>query len=81
VLVIEVTWTTAHRDRQKAQLYASCGVPVYWRLDLEHRRLEVREQPTSDGIYTRVHVLGEDEEAHVPQTSTSWKVAELLPRT
>jgi Uma2 family endonuclease len=79
VLVVEVTWSTATRDRKKADLYARAGVPVYWRLDLEHRRLEVHEAPAPDGLYTRVHALGEADEVGVPTTQVSWRVADLLP--
>lgn len=80
VLVVEVTWTTARRDREKAHLYAAAGVPVYWRLDLEHRRLEVHKRPTPDGVYRHVVALGEEDDIEAPEASASWKVKDLLPR-
>ncbi len=80
LLVVEVTWSTAPRDRETAEIYARAGVPVYWRLDLEHRRLEVHHIPAPDGVYTRVAALGEADEVEVPGTSIRWKVADLLPR-
>ncbi len=79
-LVVEVTWTTAQRDKEKARLYASAAVPVYWRLDLEHRRLEVHERPAPDGVYTQVVALGEGDEVEVPGRGVIWKVADLLAR-
>lgn len=79
VLVVEVTWTTARRDRGKAEVYARAGVPVYWRLDLEHRRLEVYEEPLPDGAYIRVRLRSEADEVDLPETGLSWRVADLLP--
>jgi Uma2 family endonuclease len=79
VLVVEVTWTTAKRDRRKAEIYARAGMPVYWRLDLEHRRLEVYEVPAPDGVYMRVRLLSESDEVEVPETELRWLVADLLP--
>lgn len=79
VLVVEVSWTTARRDRGKAEVYARAGVPVYWLLDLEHRRLEVYEAPAPDGAYTHVRLLSEAEEVDLPETDVRWRVADLLP--
>lgn len=60
-------------------MYAQAGVPVYWRLDLERRELEVHDQPEADGRYARVLTLGESEEVEAPGTSVRWKVADMLP--
>ena len=80
VLLVEVTWSTAQRDRRKVEIYARAGVPVYWRLDLEHGRLEVYENPAPDaGVYTRVLLLADVDEVGVPETEERWRVADLLP--
>lgn len=80
VLLIEVTWTTTQRDRRKVEIYARGGVPVYWRLDLEQRRLEAYEGPAADaGVYTRVRLLSDGDEIEVPETDACWRVSDLLP--
>jgi len=80
VLLIEVTWTTAQRDRRKVEIYARAGVPVYWRVDLEHRRLEVYEGPATDaGVYTRVRLLSDGDEVDVPETDVRWRVSDIFP--
>jgi Uma2 family endonuclease len=79
VLVIEVTWSTQQRDRLKAGIYGRAGVPVYWRLDVENRRLETQVGPTHDGVYSLVRVHDEAAEVEVPGTSTRWRVRDLLP--
>jgi Uma2 family endonuclease len=79
VLVIEVSWSSRRRDRRKAAIYGSAGVPVYWRLDVETRRLEVNEKPASDGTYTLIRVHEESAEVEVPGTGVRWLVRDLLP--
>ena len=82
VVVIEVTWSSERMDRRKAGIYAAAGVPVYWRLDLPRRHLEVHEGPDGQGAYTMVHIL--DEQADIafpglPGPEQRVKVADLLP--
>ena len=79
VLVIEVSWSSRRRDRRKIPVYGRAGVPVYWRLDVESRRLEVHEKPASDGAYTLTRVHEETAEVEVPGTGVSWLVRDLLP--
>ena len=46
VLVVEVAYTTLAIDTtEKAELYATAGVPEYWVIDLEHRQLIVFRDP------------------------------------
>jgi len=55
-LVIEVAESSLGVDRgRKAQLYAECGVPEYWIVNLIERSVEVHQAPR-DGKYQRVHV-------------------------
>jgi Uma2 family endonuclease len=82
VLVIEVTWSSEKMDRRKAGVYAAAGVPVYWRLDLPRRRLEVHEAPDGQGTYTLLRVLDEQAEVALPGlegASQQVKVGDLLP--
>lgn len=76
---VEVSWSSADRDRRKADIYGRAGVPVYWRLDIEQRRLEVHRRPAADGTYTLVEVLDESQEVDVPGTAQTWRVLDLLP--
>lgn len=46
-LVVEVSDATLGRDRTlKQQLYATSGIPVYWIVNLNDRRLEVYTEPS-----------------------------------
>jgi Uma2 family endonuclease len=46
VLVIEVAQSSLPYDREvKSSLYARAGIPDYWVLDIENRRLEVYRDP------------------------------------
>jgi Uma2 family endonuclease len=48
LLVVEVADTSLHLDRRKAGLYAATGIPEYWILNLNSRKLEVYRTPVSD---------------------------------
>jgi Uma2 family endonuclease len=49
-LVVEVADTTLERDRRsKREVYAKTAVPVYWIVDLAHRRVETFTEPVSEG--------------------------------
>ena len=53
-LVLEIADTSLRYDRtEKASLYARAGIPEYWVLDLDSRRLEVRRDPgpESDAVF------------------------------
>ncbi len=60
-LVVEISHTTLTFDRTvKAQLYARAGIPEYWIVDLEGRRLLVHREPR-EGQYRSVLAFGGDE--------------------
>ena len=45
-LVVEVSDSTLDRDRiMKKRIYATAGIPFYWLLDLNRRKLEVYSEP------------------------------------
>jgi len=53
LLIVEVSDTTLDYDRgDKLRLYARHGIPEYWILDLQAKRLEVYREPHAKG-YTR----------------------------
>jgi Uma2 family endonuclease len=45
VLVIEVADSSLRLDRRKAAIYASCGVPEYWIVNLPESQIEVYRAP------------------------------------
>ena len=57
VLVIEVADSSLAKDRDiKAALYAECGVPEYWIVNLPEQVIEVRTEP-HDGAYRKVEII------------------------
>jgi Uma2 family endonuclease len=48
VLVIEISDSSIYLDHRKAGLYARAGVPDYWIVNVDKRRLEVFRQPVAD---------------------------------
>jgi Uma2 family endonuclease len=68
-LIVEVAMSSLERDLHiKRRLYAAAGVPEYWVLDLDRRRLVVhRNLANSD--YTDVHELGAP--AHATATAVA----------
>ena len=79
VLVVELSRSSQRRDRRRTSVYAAGGVDVYWILDLEARRLEVRTAPV-DGAYQVTRVLDEDDVVELPETQPAvrWTVRDLL---
>jgi Uma2 family endonuclease len=77
VLVVEVARTSQAFDRRKVRVYAKIGVPVYWLVDLEGRRLEVRSTPDGDD-YRVTRILREGESAALPEIAIAWEVGSLL---
>ena len=51
-LVVEVAVSSVALDRENASLYAEAGVPEYWIVLGEERRIEVYRQP-ENGVYQR----------------------------
>jgi Uma2 family endonuclease len=79
LLVVEIAQTSQRIDREKAAIYASAQVPVYWLLDVAARRLEEYTNPTSDGRYALARVLDENASVTPPGAPAAWKIAALLP--
>ncbi|MER3473230.1 MAG: hypothetical protein C4335_04200 [Armatimonadota bacterium] len=62
VLVVEVAQSSLEYDRQvKGALYARAGIPEYWLVNLEERRVEVYRDPAPDLGYRsrRIYMPGE----------------------
>jgi Uma2 family endonuclease len=59
-LIVEVAESSLAYDREtKAPLYASSGVPEYWNVDVNERRIEVHASPAG-GRYERVRFVGSE---------------------
>ena len=48
-LVVEVADSSLYDDRAMAGIYGRAGIPVYWIIDLVHRRVEVYTDPGPEG--------------------------------
>lgn len=63
LLVVEVAETSLAKDRGiKARLYAECGVPEYWVVNLVDRVIEIYREPSAGGYESR-DVVGRGEMA------------------
>jgi Uma2 family endonuclease len=61
LLIVEVAATTLAMDLStKADLYARAGIPDYWVLDVNQRRMIVHREPVA-GKYSSVAVYSENE--------------------
>ena len=69
VLILEICASSRTVDyRDKVRLYASAGVPVYWVVDVDRRRIDVFPQPEGSGreaAYARHDVYPEGSPAPV----------------
>jgi Uma2 family endonuclease len=87
VLVVEVADTSLTYDRTiKASLYAKAGIPDYWLLNLNDRRLEIRRNPVPDQSqalgfgYADIMILAETDSVEpLRAPGAAIAVADLLP--
>lgn len=83
-LVVEVSDSSLYYDMTtKAELYAKAGIPEYWILDLEQRRLLVYRDPgpvpEGTAYRTQLAFKAGDTIAPLAQPDAAIAVAELLP--
>ena len=81
-LVVDVSRTTAAKDRRLGPVYAAAGIPAFWILDVRRRRLEVYSAPV-EGAYPPPRILGETESVELVIDGVvvgRIAVADLLPR-
>jgi len=77
LVIVEVAESSLSRDTTtKRDLYARAGVPEYWVLDLEARRVVVHRAP-AEGQYTQISEINDTES--LTFESHSVPVAQLLP--
>lgn len=78
-LVIEVADTSLDFDtNEKRLLYAGAGIPEYWIVDLNGRRLLVFRDPTSSDYATRLTLGPAEAIAHLAAPTAPVLVADLL---
>ena len=81
-MVVEVTRTSAAKDRALARVYGAGGIPVYWILNVPKRRLEVYANPVN-GAYPAPRILEETESVELVIDALvvgQIAVADLLPK-
>jgi Uma2 family endonuclease len=80
LLVLEIADSSLFHDRKrKIPLYARCGIPESWLLNLVRRTLEIYRDPTGDGYQTRTVLRAGDSVSPLSRPDCSIRVAELLP--
>ena len=81
LLAVEVSVSSLYFDlKTKAPLYARAGIPEYWVLDVEQRRLFVHRLPEG-GAYTSITVFAEPESiAPLAAPDKEFAVADAFPR-
>ena len=79
LLVVEVSVTSRAVDLgRKAAIYAEAGIPEYWVLDIEGRRLVVHRDPVG-GRYTTIDARSDSDAVTAARLALTVAVAELLP--
>ncbi|MEJ7825809.1 MAG: Uma2 family endonuclease [Solirubrobacteraceae bacterium] len=79
LLVIEISVTSRAIDLgRKAAIYAAAGIPEYWVLDLDRRRLVVHRDPAGDR-YETVDALTDDDTVTATGLPLTVAIADLMP--
>ena len=79
-LVIEVSDTTLAFDRDvKGPLYAAAGIAEYWIVDLIYDRIEIRREPSADGVYGSLQTFARGQTLESSDEKFRLSVDELLP--
>lgn len=80
LLVVEVSDTPLRTDTLvKARLYARVGIPEYWVLDLNSRRLHVHRDPVNDTYQTITLHTESESVTTLTRPESAVAVASLLP--
>jgi Uma2 family endonuclease len=79
LLVVEISVTSRAVDLgRKAAIYAAAGIPDYWVLDIDNRRLVVHRDPVDDR-YEAIDALTDTDVVTAARLPLTIAVAELLP--
>lgn len=78
LLLVEVSHSTVSYDgRVKSAVYAECGVPEYWQLDVNKGTLIVRTHP-QNGAFENTRIYQRGETVAPGQTNCTFTVDEML---
>jgi Uma2 family endonuclease len=80
-LLVEVSDSTLTKDRtKKAHDYAQAGIIEYWIVNLVNRQMEIYRDPSPEGIYQSILILGPAKSiAPLNAPDSPIRVADLLP--
>jgi Uma2 family endonuclease len=78
LLVVEVAVSSVEIDRRKAVIYARAGIPEYWLVEPEARRITVFRQPSTAGYGTERVFSADDLLTSEALPALSLKVGELF---
>lgn len=80
LLLVEVADSSLHHDRvRKLAAYGRNGVPEYWLLDLNGRRVEVYRESTASGYASKQVLSRQDTVAPLHAPGSPIPVSEILP--
>lgn len=80
LLLVEVSVTTLSFDRNaKSDVYDRAGVPEYWILDVEGRRLIVRRDPSATGYQSSVTLNESETVSPLSAPQSVLNVLDMLP--
>ncbi len=81
LLLIEVADKSLRLDcGEKATLYAESGIPEYWVVDIEGRKLIVHREPSAEGYRDKKSLAGDDLICPRCDPEAQLKVSELFSR-
>ena len=81
LLLVEVADTSLQSDcGEKAVLYAESGIPEYWVVDIEGRKLIVHREPTSEGYRDKMELAGDEVVCPRCDPEARLKVSDLFSR-
>ena len=79
-LVVEVAHRSIHHDRMtKLRLYAACGIPEYWIVDLAEGKVEVYREPAGNTYQDMRYLDARDVVAPLGRPDARIPVDDVLP--
>jgi len=79
-LVVEVSISSLSFDRDvKSRIYGDAGIPEYWIVDVEARRVEIRTEPRPGIGYSSIRLLSPGDKLRpIADASVELRVEDLL---
>lgn len=76
-LVIEAAYSSLEDDLDKASIYASADIPVYWIIDIKNDKLHIFEKP-EQGKYCIHTIIESTVYIKIPHTAKEISLQEIL---